>query len=147
MKQSFLIKKLLVVLLSIALIFVFAINAFAESSPTSSVNSQQGSFISYTYWQEFGTDSKTAVPCKPMYKVKHVISGADLGLAPFTNIDDVFASEDNNIYILDGEASIIYILDSSYKLTGSITAVKGDKDYTFNGSKGLFAKIFKLFKK
>ncbi len=145
MKQSFLIKKLLVVLLSIALIFVFAINAFAESSPTSSVDSQQGSFISYTYWQDFGTNSKTAVPSKPMYKVKQVIDGVDLGLAPFTSVDDIFADEDNNTYILDGEASIIYILDSSYKLKGTITTVKGVKDYTFNGAKGVFVKDGKIY--
>ena len=49
-----------------------------------------------------------------MYKVKQVIDGVDLGLAPFTSVDDIFADEDNNTYILDGEASIIFILDSSY---------------------------------
>lgn len=146
MKQKFNFKTAIGVLLCFVIAFSLCTNVFAKSSATSSLDSVEGSFISYTYWQEFGTDSKTAVPCKPMYKVDRVINASSIGELPFESIEDVFADDDKNIYILDGQASTVFILDKEYKLIEKITAIKGEKEeFNFKGAKGIFAKEGKMY--
>ena len=146
MKQKSFLKKAISLLLVVVFTFSLCINVFAKSSPTSSLDTVEGSFVSYTYWQEFGTDDKTPVPCKPMYMVERVINGNSIGELPFESIEDVFADEEQNIYILDGQASIVYILDSDYNLKNKITAIKSEgEEFNFKGAKGIFSKDGKMY--
>lgn len=129
-----------------AMILNFSFNAFAAPSSTTTTESSPGAFQSYTYWQEFGTDEKTPVLCKPMYKAEKVIDGVKIGKTPFESVSDVFADEDGNVYVLDGVKSEIFIFDKSYSFKKKIAAIKdGSKKLKFEGAKGIFAKDGKLY--
>ena len=130
----------------LVLLFAFNMNAFAAPSATSSSKSEQGSFESYTYWQEFRTNGKMPVFCKPMYEVDRVINGTSISDAPFESVSDVFADDDGNLYVLDGTKSEIYCFDSSYKFVKIISAVKSENaELKFSGAKGIFVKDGKIY--
>lgn len=97
-------------------------------------------YSSYTYWYGRSSEEKTAVYCKPIYEVNKTIAFNDIGLSEnFVQITDICTSEDGNTYILDGGASRVVILDSSYKLKAVIESVKiGNDVLSFKNAKGIF---------
>lgn len=133
------------VLKSIATILVmlqlFAVSVYAVPQATTSVGSEEIPYESYTYWQEFGSDKKTAVYCKPMYTVKTVINADMLGIKAIEEISDICSDEEGNFYILDGKASAIYMLDNEYKLICTVDNVTyNGEEVEFADAKGIFAK-------
>lgn len=139
-------KRILCIIFALILVLSFTVNVFAAPSSTSSAQSEQGSFESYTYWQEFGTDVKMPVLCKPMYKVDTVIDGVSIGSTPFESVSDVFADEDGNLYLLDGTKSEIFVFDKKYTFIRKIGEIKdGDKTLRFEGAEGVFVKDRKLY--
>mgnify|MGYP003293414603 CR=1 FL=1 len=140
------IKQINLILLVIALVSSFKITTLAAPNLNSSKESHQGTFESYTYWQEYGSDKKTAVLCKPMYDVKGVFDGTKLINAPFESITDICSDENGNTYILDGESSRIYALTKDYSYEYSIFGVKkGDEILEFKGASGIYAKEEKIY--
>ena len=144
MKSVF--KRIITFILVALLITVFGVNVFAAPSINSTNNASQGTFETYTYWQEYGTDTKTAVLCKPMYKVKTVIDGTKLIGAPFDSITDIVSDENGNSYILDGEKSEIYVLSGNYEYKYTVSGVlKGGDTLKFKGAKGIYVKNEKIY--
>ena len=141
-----LIKRTLCLSITALLLFSLSFGAFAAPSPNSTTQSQQGSFETYTYWQEFGTDNKTAVLCKPMYEVKKVIGGNDIIGRPFESISDVFADEKGNVYLLDDTNSEIIVLDSKYNYVKTISHItNGESQIKFTGAQGIYVKDKKMY--
>lgn len=139
-------KRILSIIFAMLLLLSFTVNVFAAPSSTSAAGSEQGAFESYTYWQEFGTDSKTPVLCKPMYKVDRVINGVSIGSTPFESVSDIFADKEGNVYLLDGTKSEIFVFDKTYTFIRKISEIKdGDESLRFEGAEGVFVKDGKLY--
>ena len=139
-------KRIFSVVFAVLLLCTFSFSAVAAPSPTTSADSEQGVFESYTYWQEFGTDIKTEVLCKPMYKTDKVIDGVSLGSDPFESVSDVFANDNGNLFVLDGAKSEIFVFDKNYMFEYKITSVKSTtEEYRFAGAEGIFEKDGKLY--
>lgn len=103
-------------------------------------------FESYTYWEDYGTGVKTPVYCRPMYQVKAVIDAKSLGVETFYGITDICADENGRTYILDGEASKIYIADKSYCLTGMIEELSYQGEpLSIEGASGIFVRNGKIY--
>ena len=145
MKHKF-IKKIVVLTLALLLLSAFCLTATAAPSPNSATESAEGAFETYTYWQEFGTDNKTAVLSKPMYEVKKVISGNDVFGRPFVSISDVFADDKGNVYLLDDTNSEIIILDSEYNYIKTMSYVaNGAEQIKFAGAQGIYVKDGRMY--
>lgn len=139
-------KRFISILLVLLLCLTFSLNAFAAPSSTSAAGSETGPFESYTYWQEFGTDKKTSVLCKPMYKVEKLINGTSIGSTPFESVTDVFADQNGNVYVLDGAKSEIFVFDKTYTFVKKLSGIiDGENTLTFTGAEGVFVKDGKLY--
>ncbi len=120
---------------------LLAVSVYAVPQATTSIGSEELPYESYTYWQEFGSEKKTAVYCKPMYKVKTVINADSIGVDEIEEISDICSDNEGRLYVLDCKASIVYVLDSEYRLVSKIDNVsyKGNKQ-SFIDAKGIFVK-------
>lgn len=140
------IKRISSVLFALLLVFGFTVNVFAAPASTSSAHSEQGTFESYMYWQEYGTDKKTAVVCKPMYKTELTLTGTQIMGVPFQDITDIFADKNGNTYLLDGALSEIFVLDKNYSFKYKISGISNSEGtLLFEKAEGLFVKGEKLY--
>lgn len=115
----------LTVLLS--LICCVGINSCAESP-----------YPTYTYWN-LADGSTVARPVKDMYYVSKTIDYNVLQTNDIQKIEDVCTDGNNNIYILDGKGSAVFILDEKYKLKNTIRSIVIEgKPETFSDAQGLF---------
>ncbi|MBO5322250.1 MAG: YIP1 family protein [Clostridia bacterium] len=127
------------------LVSLLTTNVYATTFKTSSVETEETPFESYTYWEGLGNNSKTTVYCKPMYEPKTVIDSASLGTALFGSVDDI-CTADGYTYILDSASSKIYILDKNYNLSTEINnIVYNDEVLSIVGASGIFVKGDKIY--
>lgn len=122
---------LAVVLLSVPMLL-------AEAS--TALDSPEISYESYTYWQDYAGQEKKAVYIKPMYEPSFAIDYKYLGAEELIKINDVCTDKDGNVYILDGGAGVVYILDNKYQLVSKIEVVKSTdgEEYYFDNAGGIF---------
>lgn len=129
----------------ILLISVFNVNVFAASFITSSTDTEETPFETYTYWEDLGSSSKTKVYCKPMYELQTVINSTSLGTSLFGSVDDVCAA-DGYTYILDSISSKIYVLDGNYNLKTQISQIiYNGETLSITGASGIFVKDQKIY--
>lgn len=96
-------------------------------------------YISYTYWEDFNTNEKTAVYSKPMYEVANVVDFKALGADENSKLMDVETDSAGNTYILDSGNSKIYILDKDYFVISTLqNFVYEDNIVTFENAQGIF---------
>ena len=93
---------------------------------------------SYTYWENVGSGSRKAVFTQTTHSVKTVITAADAGVEDFNAISDICTDDKGRIYILDGGASRVVVLNSEYKAIKVIASVNGDEGYSFTGARGIY---------
>lgn len=122
----------------ILLIFVL----FASPLISLSVSAETGNSIpydSYTYWN-YSTSERRAVYSKPIYKTDFVLTYLDIGATEqLGKITDVIASDTGELFILDGDNSKIYILNSDYKPKCLISGIKKENDtLSFKGARGIY---------
>ena len=146
MKRN-LIKKIVGLTVALILALSLGISVLAAPARNKTSGTSQSAFETYTYWQEFGTDNKEAVLCRPMYKVKQIISGSDAITEPFESISDIFVDENGVMYVLDGAKSQLHVFDGySYKYQFTISGFKNEGDgFTFEGAEGVFAKNGRIY--
>lgn len=98
-------------------------------------------YDSYTYWNDFSGNGKTAVYSKSIYKVGFSLRYTDIGLdSNFKKITDVCTDSSGKIYILDSVLSSVTVLDSDYKFFKTFTGVnKSGEMLNFGGASGIFA--------
>ena len=106
------------------------------------LDSPELSYESYTYWQDYAGQDKKAVYCKPMYEPSFAIDYKYLGAEELIQINDVCTDKDGNVYILDGGAGILYLLDNKYNLISKIEVVKAadGEEYYFDNAGGIFVR-------
>lgn len=117
----------------------FSLPALANQRVTSSAESGEVPYQSYTYWTGYSTEEKTPVYSKPMYKVKKLVSPKQLGIFDEGKIADLAISSDGKTYLLDSATSKIYILDTDYNLIQTL------ENLTYNGSSLTFVDAKGIF--
>lgn len=127
-----------VILLLIAVFIASPLTAYAISGKTSN----QIPYDSYTYWN-YSASERKAVYCKPIYKTELVLDYMDMGAEKqLGKITDVVASKSGKLYILDGDMSAIYILNSDYKSNGIINSISnGNEKLTFKDARGIYVDL------
>ncbi|MBO7519582.1 MAG: hypothetical protein J6T73_02285, partial [Clostridia bacterium] len=132
MRKNLLIKFVLVISV-FAIVFGAALPASASSVIMNDVPNN-----TYTYW-----NGKT-VPysSSAVYNYKKTLSKADVGYK-YTSLTDISNDEEGNSYILDSEASSVFILDKNYKFKGSFSSANGKYDFT--GAQGIEYRKGKIF--
>lgn len=128
--------KIYMFILAVMLSF-FSLMTITAEAANDSANSQIP-YNSYSYWEDV---ARTPVHTKPIYKVKAVLDYSDMNLeTQFTELTDVFATTNGYVYLLDGGASRLIVLDQHYEKKAEINSVyDGNAEYTFKGAKGIFA--------
>lgn len=128
-------------IIAFLLTMLFVIPVFTVGASTA-LDSPEVSYESYTYWQDYAGQDKKAVYCKPMYEAAFAVDYKYLGVDELIQINDVCTDKDGNIYILDGGAGVIYLLDKNYKYLSKIDVVKSadGEEYYFDNAAGLFVK-------
>lgn len=119
---------------------LFCFFSTASINAMSALDSPENGYETYTYWQNYKGEEKTAVYCKPMYEPSFAIDRQYLGENELVEISDVCTDKDKNIYILDGGQGVIYKIDCNYKLKQKITSITGGKEgeVFFDGAQSLF---------
>ncbi len=118
-------KKIISLLFTVLLFFVFSISASAESS-----------FEYYTYWSGYAT--KKAYETKATYTIDNVIDGNSIGISSFASPTDM-CFDGELIYILDSGADRIVILDENYNLYGVIESFTYNEEIiSLSNSTGIF---------
>lgn len=106
--------------------------------PAAASSSDEVPYNSYTYWEGISESERKAVYNRPMYETADVFDAADLGVKPFTKLNDVCTDENGYVYLLD-DASRIVILDKSYKLVKEIGVFNKDgEEYVYSGANSLY---------
>lgn len=123
------------VLLRVVFMLVFMIAV--STLPVFAVSTDEVPYESYTYWES--TSDKKAVYTRAVYQPDFVIDAEYLGVTTFAKLSDVCSDKHGNIYMLDGGASKLYVLDSEYQLKNVINEVTGGEEpMNFFEAKGVF---------
>ena len=94
---------------------------------------------SYNYWEDYPGGQRKPVYSGAVYETKLLVDANYLGISGFTKLTDVCADTEGNLYVLDGDASKIYILNRDYKLVKSIDNITYEGNHlSFTGAKGVF---------
>lgn len=127
------------IIISFLLLLILSFSVLTASASTA-LSSPELSFESYTYWQDYAGQDKKPVYCKPMYEADFAIDYKYLGADELIQINDICTDKKGNVYILDGGAGIIYILDKNYNLVNKIEVVKSadGEEYYFDNAVGIF---------
>lgn len=121
--------RLLTVILALILVVVGSPAVFAETL-------DDIPYTTYTYWDIHGT--KSPVETKAIYEVTDVLTGVDLGIESFLEIQHLFTFEDN-LYVLDSGNGRVVILNSDYGIKEIITGFTyNGEEINFKGAKGIF---------
>ena len=132
---------------ALSAVFIFGgLSASAAERKTNSAGTNEIPYESYTYWEDFGLEEKTAVYCKPMYRVKTVINADTLNAGIIESVGDICTDENGSLYILDSGASKIYITDNNYLPVKVIdTIVYNGENLSVKDSSGIFVKDGKIY--
>ncbi len=129
-------KKKIKLLLTIALILSLLLG-FTASAATVTGDPSEVPFGTYNY--RFG-DTFAAVPTKAIYETETQLTSISLGVEAFATLDDICTDKDGRLYLLDGKASKITVLDDKYIPVKVISAVVKDngESVSFNDAKGIY---------
>ena len=131
------IKRFLICLLTVLLIAgTAAVSVSAAQVPTDA----------YNYWTDTkGENSKKAVYSRNAFEVEGVIDAETLNVPFYDELSD-FCVDNGNIYLLDGNASRITIIDSDYNVIKDITEITYNGEVlNCAGASGIFAKDGRIY--
>ncbi len=130
------IKRFLVCSLALLMLAGTAISASAAQIPTDA----------YNYWTDTESeDSKKSAYSKNAFVAETVIDAKTLGVPFFDELSD-FCVDNGNIYLLDGNASRITILDENYNVIKDISEFSyNGEPLNIKGAKGIFVKNNKIY--
>ncbi len=127
---------------SVALIIVALITlTLSLNASASSVRVDEVPNDTYIYWD----NSKRAYSTKASYTFSKELDKKDLGFE-YTSLTDITNDNDGNIYILDSEASTVFVLDEKYNFKYSFgkTSFNG-QEIDFTGAQGIECRDGKFF--
>lgn len=115
-------------------LFTAVVTAVLFILPVSADETSKVPYNNYTYW----TDGR-AVETKAVFVPERHISGIDITGKAFTSLEYVFGFKDE-LFILDGGAGTLYILDTDYRLKRTVNSFTyGKESIAFSGASGMFA--------
>ena len=127
------LKKILPVLIAGVILFGLTVSVSALSVKSGDLPNE-----TYVYWKS-GTRVYSA---RAVYCFKKVLTATDVGY-DYSSLTDIAMDTNGDIYLLDGDASAVFILDKNYKLKSSFTAPDEDSDFT--GAQGIEYKNGKIY--
>lgn len=135
MRKLFL-EKWVALIIAILLLFTATFSVSASSVRVDEIPND-----TYVYWD----NSTRAYSAKASYIFNKELDGKDLGFS-YTSLTDIANDSDGNLYILDSEASTVFVLDSNYEYKYSFgeTTYNGE-DVVFSGAQGIECREGKLF--
>ena len=121
------------------IVFILVLMVLMSAFPVLASSSDEIPYESYTYWENYSGTEKKAVYSKPMYQPDFIIDAECFSVKSFTTLADVCSDDNGNVYILDGGASVIYVLDKDYNHIKTVSSVlKDGEKLSFTGAKGIF---------
>ena len=125
---------LLCLVLTFLIVFSITVSADVYS------NDDTMPYNSYTYWENYSGSGKTAVYNKPIYKIAVNLSYSDMGISSqFKKLTDVCTDSNGRVFLLDGGASSVAVLDQEYQLIASFDSInKSGEKIEFAGASGIF---------
>ena len=84
-------------------------------------------YDSYTYWSDINDNSKSSYN-RAMYTAELLLDADSLGIAQFSQINDISADSDGNLYILDSNSRIV-VLNGKNEVIREIGAISGTENY------------------
>lgn len=130
-------KFLSVLMIGTVLSFLVTFSASAQTA----VNDDNVFFENYTYWNDIsGGNTKTPVYMQPIYRASNIYGIAEIVGSEIKNISDIYSDAGGDTYVLDSDASVIYILDSNYSLKSRINSLTAEdgKEVAFQGARSLY---------
>lgn len=127
------LKRIIPVLIVLITAVCLSIQVFASSVKSGDLPNN-----TYTYWSN-RTKSYSA---RAVYNYKKTLSGADFGFE-YTSLTDISVDENGDFYVLDGDASKVFVFDKDYKLKSSFSAPDEKNDFT--GAMGIECKKEKIY--
>lgn len=121
----------LVLVLLLGIIPVSAVGIYKETGDVP--------YDTFTYWNSANVRSTDAVRATGMYDYYKTFYSEDFQGTDVLSYYDLTVDKDDNIYLLDGEASKVHIMDKNYKYIrsiGEIVAADGTV-YNYKGAKGI----------
>lgn len=96
-------------------------------------------FETFTYWDRAITGTGNAVRATGMYDYYNTFSSESFADLEIKSYSDLSIDNNDNFYILDGEASKVHIFDKNYNYVKSFGAITGPDGtvYDFTGARGL----------
>ncbi len=125
------ISVLLALVLLLGVIPVSAIGIYKETSDVP--------YDTFTYWDHAIVNSDDAVRAVGMYDYYKTIYNEDMSGVDILSYSDVSIDENDNVFILDGEASKIHVLDKNYNFVrtiGEVVDTDSGEVYNYKGAQG-----------
>ena len=128
MRNKSLIKSILISLLAVILVITpIAVTADSVTNVP---------YANYTYWE--GDSAKVAVPTKAVYEPSSTITGEELGIGSFSELQHLFTYNDN-IYILDSANGRIVVIDKNNSVLFQVNNLTyNNEELSFVGAKGIY---------
>jgi len=132
-------KKYLIRLFSIVLALFMLIGCIPASAVGVIKETTDVPYDTFTYWDRAITGNSSAVRATGMYDYYKTFYNNDLSGVTINSFSDITVDNNDNVYILDGEAAKVHIFDKNYnyiKSFGKITAPDGTV-YDYTGARGI----------
>lgn len=135
MRKLFL-KKWVSLIIAILLLCIFTLNVSASSVRVDEIPND-----TYVYWN----NSIRAYSSKATYNFSKELDVKSLGYS-YTSLTDIANDEDGKLYILDSEASAVFVLNSKYEYINTFgkTTYNGE-EIDFTGAQGIEYRDGKLY--
>ena len=98
----------------LAVIFLSILTVVSAGFTCSAAVEPDMPYDTYVYIET--ADGKKAVESKALYAVESITDGKTLGFEGFEGIQDIYVTNDNEVYVLDSTAGKIIILNSDLTL-------------------------------
>lgn len=123
------------------LVITILVLSLAINVSASSVNANEIPNDTYIYWE----DSTQAYSSRSVYNFDREIDGKDMDFS-YQSLSDISNDNEGNSYILDSEASAVFVLDNKYQYKYSFgkTVYNGEK-IDFTGAQSIEYRNGKLF--
>lgn len=92
-------------------------------------------YDTYVYWEDANTTS--AVRAKGMYDFEKYVPTEEIASGDVKSLSDVVFDDEDNLYLLDGLSSKIYVYDSEYNYSYTIGDIVAEDGTTYKYEKAL----------
>ena len=116
---------------------MIAVLLVSFAMPTFAASVQDVPYDTYTYINS--ADGRTAVYSKAVYETSQIIDGVSLGISNINEIRDIFITDNNEIFVLDGVTGQIIVLKEDFSLNYVISSFNyNGEPIELNAAEGIF---------